>query len=255
MFGAQDPAPTNGTTSSGGADDDLESAIQEDREGRGIPHDRVRQMRSSWERKAEQRAMQQARQQLISEFSPVLEELSALREKASQFDPDAVRVGVAKSILKGLGVEEQQPQPRLVTAEEHAKALQQIEQKFQREQQYREDLARATADLQNAKQKYAKTFDAFPVIEELAAAIWGTPYAVRNGVTMGRIVDGLVKQIEDGIGKVNQSYVQEKQADAVQAPIVPGSSTAPGRKPAGKLDYSPEATAKRAIEFLEKSGG
>jgi hypothetical protein len=257
MFGTEPRETPSHEADDGGAEDELEVAIREDREGRGIPHERVKAMRSAWETRAEKRAretaLKEARQSLLTEFAPVLEELGQLRELSSKFDPAAIKGGIAEAFLESLGVKKEKPAPKYMTEEEVSRRFEEQKAQFQRETKSREVLQRAHLDLQAAKQKHEKWFSHFPVLEELAAAVWSTPQAMKAGIGLDRICDTLVKQLEEGVGKFNQAYVEEKKRDATETPIVPGSTPTPGRKPPQKVDHSPEGTAKRALEFLEKA--
>lgn len=232
----------------GGAPDELD--LDQGGQDNAIPYSRVKQMREGWQKKAREEGLTAARQELLREFAPVLEELTQLRELRQQFDPAAIKQGVAEAFLESLGVKKEQPKPQYVTREEYESGLQKERQRFESEAQHRADLQRAHADVQAARQRHAKIFEAFPAIEEIAASVWGTPYAVQNKIPMGAIIDALAKQFEAAVGKFNAEYVEGKERDGRDVPITPGPTPTPGKK-TGKADYSPEATAAAAVKFLE----
>lgn len=244
LRGGSPAAPAGGA----GDDDDLEAAIRADPEARGIPHDRVRGMRGSWEK----RARESERQALMRDLAPVLEELQQLRQMREQLDPAAVKTGIAKSLLEGLGIKEEPPAPKYVTEEQFQARLREERESFARESQHREDLKQAHLELQAAKAKYEKQFKHFPWLEEVAAAVWSTPAAIKHRLSFGRIVDGMVQQLESGIGEWNKAYVASKQEDALETPITPGSGLAPAAKPPGKPDHSPDAVAKLSAETRKR---
>jgi hypothetical protein len=261
LGGGEKPAAPSGAAPGGGggeADDDLETAIREDAEGRGIPHDRVRTMRSGWEKKASELALQQARQQFMADFGPLLEELQAFREKASQMDPANVKAGVVEGILRGLGVQlpgDKKAEPKFVSVEDFQRGIRDVQSKFERETEQRQELEAAQRTLSEVRGKHAELFEDFPVIEEFAAAVWGSPWAVEKKISYGAILEGIVKSLKGGLDKASKRYVEGKEKDLRQEiPIVPGSGPKPGAKKPGKVDHSPEATANRAVEFLKNAG-
>lgn len=250
VFGrSTQPAPRAGD------DDELEAAIREDTEQRGIPHDRVRKIAEGRARKAAEDAAKRERESLMRELSPYLQELEQLRGVAREFDPAAVKTGIAKSLLQALGVEEEKPAPKYVTEEEFQARLREDRDSFQREVAHREDMQRAQADLVDRKAKHKDAFEHFPMIEELAAAMWSSPSIVKAGVSYGQCVDAIVRQIDAGIAKRNETYAARKAAEAGEQPITPGSVPAPTGKPPGKIDHSPDGLAKRSAEFRKKALG
>lgn len=242
-------APVEGD---GGAADELD-ALEAEGEN-AIPHTRVREMRGKWESRAAAKARAEAEQELMRRFDPVLQELTQLRELAGQLDPTKIKMGVAESFLEALGVKKEAPKPQYVTREDFEKGLSEERNKLQRQQAHREDLNRATLDLQAAKQRHASYFEHFPVLEELAAAVWSTPHAVERRIGLGQIVDALVAQIEKGIGGYNKAYTERKAREAGELPITPGVTPTPGKRP-DKVDHSSEGTANRAIAFLRERLG
>lgn len=250
IFRGAQPAPAAG----GGADDDdLEAAITADTEGRGIPHDRVRAMWAGREKKLREQLQRETREGLMQDLAPMLEELHQLRGVAANLDPKKQRLDLATSILKALGVEEEPAKPDFLTRQDHEKSIEELRAQFTREAQHRSDMDRARAELAQARVKHEKWFKHFPMLEELAAVIWSQKSVVAAGTPFGSVVDALVGRLDEGLGAYNKAYADEKLKDGEQnQPIVPGSGPTPGKKPPAKVDHSPEGTAKRAIEELER---
>lgn len=249
ILGGAQPAPRGAAPAGGADEDELEAAVRADPEGRGIPHDRVRQMRTSWEQRTEERV----RQQMMRELTPLVQELQQLRGLRESMDPAAIKTGIAKSLLQALGVEEEKPQPKYLTEEEFNARIRQDREEWNREAQHRDDLRTASSELADRKTKYAEEFKHFPMLEELAAAVWSTKAAIENRIGIGQIIDGLVTGLKGGIGKYNEAYIAQKRADQGEAPITPGTTPTPGKKPE-KVDNSPDAVAQRSREARRNLG-
>jgi hypothetical protein len=224
-----------------------------------IPYSRVKKIlegrTAKAQRAAKEEALREARDGFLREFAPVLEELQSLRQLREQFDPDKVKLGVAEAFLESLGVKKEKPAPKYLTEEDFNRRLTEQETKFQREHQHREELQRAKLDLGAAKQRHEKVFKHFPAMEELAAAVWSTPAAVKHGISMAQVCDALAAQLQSFVGAYNDAYAKGKEEDAKETVITPGSTATPGKKSPAKVDHSTEGTAKRAVAFLEKALG
>lgn len=246
----RDPGADDGRHASPDADDF--DALPQDNP---IPYSRVRSMREKWERDAHERARKAALQELQGQFVPILQELAQLRQAA---DPRSVVKQMTEAMLRGAGIEQEEAPPQYVTRAEFEQMQRTERERAQAEWQDREDLQRAEVDLREAKTKHAAIFEAFPQLEEAAAAMWGSPWAVKNKVSLGQIIDKLVTDFNAAVGKVNESYVADKQADLRQQIVAPagGSATpAPGAKK-GEHDLSTdEGTESATRAFLRSRRG
>jgi hypothetical protein len=254
LIGAQqgDDSPDPGDDG-GGAQDELEAAVREDRENRGIPHDRVRQMRASWEKRAREAAMAETRESILGQLAPAFEELKQLRELSKEFDPAAVKTGVAEAFLDALGVTKKPPPPKYVTSEDLEKILHKQREEQNAARELEQDVSRARRDLDDGMRQHEKLLKHFPVLREAAIAIWGSPYAKEKKISMGAILKQLVAQVEKGVGTYNEAYAKEKENDREVVPISGAGGPKPPPKKPEKQDFSDEATAERARSYLRKA--
>lgn len=233
----------------GGEDEDFDLDSQAG--DNPIPHSRVRKMIAQREARARQAAMDEMRQQL----TPFLQEFQQLRQRA---DPRNMVKTMTDALARAAGLEVEEPPPQYVTRAEFEQMQRTERERAQAEYQQREDLQRAEVDLREAKVKHAKIFEAFPQLEDMAAAMWGSPWAMKNNMTLAGIIDGLVKDFNAAVGRVNEGYVADKGADSRQQVVAPAGGSAVPAAGARRTEYdltTDEGTEGATRAFLRRNRG
>lgn len=268
--GVESPATTRGVSgpASPAGDDNLNPAggVRAD-DGRGdssddlelggddnpIPYSRVRTMREKWTREAEQRARAAALEEMQQQLYPFLQEVQQLRERA---DPKNTVKSIADALLKQAGIEQEPEKPQYVTRQQLEELRREERERAERDWQQRDDVARAENDLREAKVRHKQIFEAFPQIEDMAAAMWGSPYAVEKNLTFAQIVDDLAKGFTAAVGRLNEQYVEDKQTDARQQVVTPAGGAARGTPSARKPEHdlsTDEGTEAATRAFLQRN--
>lgn len=205
-----------------------------------IPYSRHREMLDA----ARREAAAEAERAFMERYGPSLQRLEG-------FDPDSVKAGIAASILEGLGIKREAAPPQYVTREELERIRAEDGQRYQRNS----DLQRAKFEMDDAKAgRHREWFEADPTLEEEVAAIWGSPWAMKQKLTVGQIVDARVKAREALIAKKNEAYAAQKKGDQTFRPVSPGGTgqPAPGAGTKGpNLGNDDEAHA-AAVAFINE---
>lgn len=188
-------------------------------------------------------AFDEARQQL----APIFEQL----------DPKRLRQQLATEMLQALGQEPKRPEPKPVTAEQLEELNRRIDGRFtqyerqqQAEQLRVQDERIATSQMQELKETHGDLFEAYPDLEEDIANLWGSPWAIEQGLTVKQIGDWKVSRLIGAIGKYNEGYAN-RAADQTRGvtPIRPGSTRAPAprKTPDVSTDEGARAEALRLL--------
>lgn len=208
-----------------------------------IPHSRVREMLARAREESRRAAFDEARQQL----APIFEQL----------DPKRLRQQLATEMLQALGQEPKRPEPKPVTAEQLEELNRRIDGRFtqyerqqQAEQLRVQDERIATSQMQELKETHGDLFEAYPDLEEDIANLWGSPWAIEQGLTVKQIGDWKVSRLIGAIGKYNEGYAN-RAADQTRGvtPIRPGSTRAPAprKTPDVSTDEGARAEALRLL--------
>lgn len=186
-----------------------------------------------------------------------------LEDNRANFDPAAISKVIGERLLKGLGVEPEGGEPKLVTAADLEKALGDYRrgfderlQEIHHQQELREDITTAKASMERAKVKHADAFAMYPDLEADCARIWGSPEAYKEGWTVEQIVDKKVASFQAALDKAQKAYIEGKKgAPRVLAPgASPGGPRGGSKEPEFSTDEEVDAAADKYVDQLFQSG-